>query len=172
MGGVAENVVSTITSLLSQTWYSHEHPDKSIRIPIFSNSFIICKKKKTVKIKKPKFVGLTSVNSDFFFSLYYETPLINTAFNKTIQFMFAGVNMFWARLRLTLARAVRRGLKWALRRVGNIFMLKNINCITIITTLEGNEKIRTEKKIIKIKKRTKRCEEYFFHERCKNVNKH
>ena len=31
--------------------------------------------------------------------------------NKTIEFMFAGINMFWARLRLILARAVRRGLK-------------------------------------------------------------
>ena len=29
---------------------------------------------------------------------------------KTIELMFAGVNMFWARLRLILARAVRRGL--------------------------------------------------------------
>ena len=31
--------------------------------------------------------------------------------NITIEFMFAGINMFWARLRLILARAVRRGLK-------------------------------------------------------------
>ena len=30
---------------------------------------------------------------------------------KTIEFMFAGINMFWARLRFILARAVRRGLK-------------------------------------------------------------
>ena len=44
-------------------------------------------------------------------------------------------------------------------------MLKNINCITIITTLEGNEKIRTEKKKNKNKKENKA-------ERCKNVNKH
>ena len=28
----------------------------------------------------------------------------------------------------------------------NIFMLKNINCITIVITLEGIEKIKTEKK--------------------------
>ena len=35
---------------------------------------------------------------------------------KTTEFMFAGINMFWARLRLILAQAVRRGLKWALRR--------------------------------------------------------
>ena len=37
--------------------------------------------------------------------------------------MFAGINMFWARLRLILARAV----------------------ITINITLEGIEKIKTEK---------------------------
>ena len=29
----------------------------------------------------------------------------------TIEFMFAGINMFWAGLRLILARAARRGLK-------------------------------------------------------------
>ena len=59
--------------------------------------------------------------------------------------MIAGISMFWARLRLILARAVRRGLKWALRRAQNIFMLKSINSITIIVTLEGTEKIKTEK---------------------------
>ena len=42
----------------------------------------------------------------------------------TIEFMFAGINMFWARLRLILSRAA----------------------ITIIITLEGIEKIKTEKK--------------------------
>ena len=31
--------------------------------------------------------------------------------NKTTEFMFAGINMFMSRLRLILARAVRRGLK-------------------------------------------------------------
>ena len=71
--------------------------------------------------------------------------------------MFAGINMFWARLRLILARAIRRGLKWALRRALNIFMLNNRNSITIIITLEGIEKINTEKMI------TKHCEEYFFY---------
>ena len=34
--------------------------------------------------------------------------------NITIEFMFAGINMFWARLRLILARAARRGLKISL----------------------------------------------------------
>ena len=76
--------------------------------------------------------------------------------NKTIEFMFAGINMFWARLRLILARAVRRGLKLALRRAQNIFMPKNINSITIIITLEGIERINTEKMT------TKPSEEYFF----------
>ena len=41
--------------------------------------------------------------------------------------------MFWARLRLILARADKRGLKSALRRAQNTFMPKNINSITIIT---------------------------------------
>ena len=41
--------------------------------------------------------------------------------NITIEFMFAGINMFWARLRLILARAAR------------------------LITLEGIEKIKTEK---------------------------
>ena len=58
--------------------------------------------------------------------------------NITIEFMFAGINMFWARLRL---RA-----KMSLRRAQNIFMPKNINSITINITLEGIEEIKTEKK--------------------------
>jgi len=60
--------------------------------------------------------------------------------NKTIEFMLAGINMFWALLRLILARAVRQELKWALRRAQNIFMPKNIKSITIIITLEGIER--------------------------------
>ena len=38
------------------------------------------------------------------------TPCAYTNHNKTIEFMFAGINM-WARLRLILARAVRQGFK-------------------------------------------------------------
>ena len=48
---------------------------------------------------------------------------VTISFNQTIEFMFVGINIFWARLRLILARAIRRGLKWALRRAQNIFML-------------------------------------------------
>ena len=55
-------------------------------------------------------------------------------YNITIEFMFAGINMFWARLRLM-----------SLRRAQNIFMPKNINSITINIALEGIEKIKTEK---------------------------
>ena len=78
--------------------------------------------------------------------------------------MLAGLNMFWALLRLILA--ARRGLKWALRRARNIFKPKNINTIIIIViiiiiTLEGIEEINTEKLT------TKHSEEYiFFHQRC------
>ena len=32
-------------------------------------------------------------------------------YNITVEFMFAGINMFWAQLRLILARSARRGLK-------------------------------------------------------------
>ena len=45
-------------------------------------------------------------------------------------------------------------------------MPKEINCITIIITLEGNEKIKTEKKK---KKTTKQSEEYSFHQRRKET---
>ena len=58
--------------------------------------------------------------------------------------------MFWALLRLILARAAR---------ARNIFKPKNINTIIIIT-LEGIEEINTEKMT------TKHSEEYFFHQRC------
>ena len=71
--------------------------------------------------------------------------------------------MFWSRLRLILARAVRRGLKGALRRAQNIFMPKNINCITIIITLKGIEETKTEKMT------TKQCE-YFLHHHCKKTS--
>ena len=78
--------------------------------------------------------------------------------------MFEGINMFWVRLRLILARAIRRGLEWALRRAQNIFMPKNINSITIIITLEGTERINTEKM------KTKWSEEYVFHQRCREMS--
>ena len=52
--------------------------------------------------------------------------------NITIEFMFLGINMVWARL--------------SLRRAQNIFMPKNINSITINITLDDIEKIETEKK--------------------------
>ena len=84
--------------------------------------------------------------------------------NKTIEFMFLGINMFWARLRLALVRAIRPGLKWALRRAQNIFMPKNINSVTIIITLKGIEKLKTEKMT------TKQSEEYFFQQRCEKTS--
>ena len=65
---------------------------------------------------------------------------------ETIEFIFAGIKMFWARLRLVLARAVRRGLKWILRRTENIFIPENINCITIIFLLGVHWENKTWKK--------------------------
>ena len=78
--------------------------------------------------------------------------------------MSVGIKMFRAQLRLILAWAIRWGLKWALRGAQNIFMPKNINSITIIITLEGIERINTEKMT------TKRSEEYFFHQWCKEMS--
>ena len=52
----------------------------------------------------------------------------------------------------------------SLRRAQNIFMPANINSITIIITLEGTEKIKTEKMT------TKHSEEYFFHQRCEKTS--
>ena len=37
--------------------------------------------------------------------------MLSVVSNETIEFMFLGKNMFWARLRLILAPATRRGLK-------------------------------------------------------------
>jgi len=62
-----------------------------------------------------------------------------------MEFMFTGMDMFWTRLGLILAQAIRQGLKQALRRAQNIFKPKQINCITIIITLEGIEEMKTEK---------------------------
>ena len=66
--------------------------------------------------------------------------------NKTIEYMFMGINMFWAQLRFISAPAIRQGLKWALRRTLNIFMAKKINCSITVIILEGIEKIKTAKK--------------------------
>ena len=60
--------------------------------------------------------------------------------------MLVGTNMFWARLRHTLAQAAEQGLKWALRRVQNIFMPKNIKSIAVIITFESIEKIKEKRK--------------------------
>lgn len=51
--------------------------------------------------------------------------------------MFMGINI--------LAQAMKWGLKWALGRAQNIFMLKKLNCIIIVATLEGIKKMETEK---------------------------
>ena len=58
--------------------------------------------------------------------------------------MFAGINMFWAIGTHFSPRLAARA-KMSLRRAQNVFMPKNINSITIIITLEGIEKIKTEK---------------------------
>ena len=52
----------------------------------------------------------------------------------------------------------------SLRRAQNIFMPANINSITINITLEGTERIKTEKND------NKHSEEYFFRQRCEKTS--
>ena len=59
--------------------------------------------------------------------------------NKRIEFKFAGINISWPRLWLILARSVKQTVLQLL----SLYLY--INCITIIITLEGIEKIKTEK---------------------------
>ena len=49
--------------------------------------------------------------------------------------MFAGINRFWAWVRLILAWASWQGLKGALKRAQNMFMPNNINFITMSLSL-------------------------------------
>ena len=55
-------------------------------------------------------------------------------------------------------------IKGALRRAQNIIMPNNINSNTIVITLEGIEKIKTEKKMT-----AKQSQEYPFHQGCKKT---
>ena len=85
-------------------------------------------------------VAVVRRTENSFHWINYNTRDKSIDFDETIELIVAGINMFWAQLGLILARAVRRGLKWALERTQNIFMAKNIYCATIITTtLEGIE---------------------------------
>ena len=71
--------------------------------------------------------------------------------------MFAGINMFWARLRLILARAARRGLKWVW--VENLW-----EYILLITLWRALRKWKLKKMT------TKHSEECFFHQRCEKTS--
>ena len=57
---------------------------------------------------------------------------------NTIESMFASINMFWARLRLVLVQAPRKGPKH--------FYVSEHNIFNIVITLEGNAKIKQCKK--------------------------
>ena len=52
-------------------------------------------------------------------------------------------------------------LKCVLKRAQNMFMPRNVNCITIIITLKSSKKIKKRKKMA-----TKRLEDHFFHQYC------
>ena len=63
-----------------------------------------------------------------------------------IEFMFKGINIFWAWLRVILTWAFRPGLKWLWVGTKTYLGSKTWTVVqTIITTLEGTEKIKTEK---------------------------
>ena len=71
-------------------------------------------------------------------------PSVN--YNKTIEFKFAGIAMFWAPLRLILTRAANQGLK-ALWEGPKTYLCPRTNSLTITVTLEGIAKIKTEKNL-------------------------
>ena len=57
---------------------------------------------------------ITDVRDGKFYRLKLPSEKENTAklnLTKTKEFIFKGINMFWARLRLILARAAGRGFK-------------------------------------------------------------
>ena len=70
-------------------------------------------------------------------------PSVN--YNKTIEFKFAGIAMFWAPLRLILTRAAK-GLN-ALWEGPKTYLCPRTNSLTITVTLEGIAKIKTEKNL-------------------------
>ena len=67
--------------------------------------------------------------------LRIETNVLNCEdiiFVTTIEFMFTGINMFWARILLILTQAARQRSKRTLRRAQNLLMPKNINSIQLL----------------------------------------
>ena len=70
--------------------------------------------------------------------------------------------IFAKNLRFRIRRFVLERVSRALRRAQNIFMPKNINCITIVISIE---KMKTETKMT-----TRQFEEYFFHRRCQKTS--
>ena len=51
---------------------------------------------------------------------------------KVIEFMFLGINMFWALLRAHFNPRLAAWAKMTLRRAKNIFMPANINAIVLL----------------------------------------
>ena len=84
-----------------------------------------------------------------------------------MQLLFLGINMFWALLTAHFNPRPTARAKMSVSRAQNIIMPANSNCIIIIITQEGTEKIKTEKK--NNKKITTQSEEYFFNQRCKKT---
>ena len=107
--------------------------------PIKNENQIIVRSKQPIKIEKP-FQGLLTFSHSageknilrsvllLFFSVFISS-MPSKVILIVIEIMFLGINMFWALLRVILARAA----KMSLSRTQNIFyMPANINSIVIL----------------------------------------
>ena len=65
-----------------------------------------------------------------FFQVYSLNALQSD--NKVIEFMFLGINIFWALLRAHFNPRLTARAKMSLSRAQNIFMPKNINSIVLL----------------------------------------
>ena len=112
--------------------------------PIKSDDQIIVRSKQPLKLEK--FVDVYSQQKKyssecfvvifpvFIFSMPSKVIII------VIEFMFLGINIFWALLRAHFNPRLTAGAKMSLSRAQNIFMLANINSIVLFA--RGSQQIR------------------------------
>ena len=116
--------------------------------PIKSDDQIIVRSKQPLKLEKPFQSLLTFTHSKkkhssecfvvifsvFIFSMPSKVIII------VIEFMFLGINIFWALLRAHFNPRLTARAKMSLSRAQNIFMLANINSIVLFA--RGSQQIR------------------------------
>lgn len=114
--------------------YLHQYLSKCKRFPIISSMWYLH------RALKHALQGLEPCKGHVVFHLVRAS--VHWYDIKTIGLMFLGINKLWARLRLKPL-----GDSWNELWAGaqNILMSKNINCITIIISLEVSHKIKLEK---------------------------